>query len=248
MADATGFFITFEGIEGCGKSTQIGLLGEYLRGRGIELISTREPGSTPVGEAIRDILLNDSGEGISPTAELLLYEAARVELVGSVIKPALDDGLVVLCDRFTDSTIAYQAGGRGLDRALVEEANRMGSLGVSPELTLLLDCEVEAGLKRALKRIEANANTNTNINANINTNNEAGPEGGVGENREDRFEKEGIEFHTRVREAFLELAEAEPKRVRVIDATGEIAVIHKEICDIMDIEIASGRLGKGASQ
>lgn len=206
-----GLFITFEGVEGCGKSTQIALLGEYIGKKGLDVLTIREPGGTPTGEAVRSILLDAKSE-IGPMAELLLYEACRAELVEKVIRPALKAGKVVISDRFMDSTVAYQGFGRGLDIEAIKRLNRLAVGGTVPDLTILLDCDPEAGLRRALSRIE----------------NGKGP-------REDRFEREELTFHNRVREGFLRIAKEE-KRVSVVYASPprEIASIHGEICDIME--------------
>lgn len=205
-----GLFITFEGVEGCGKSTQIALLRDYIAKKGLEALTIREPGGTAIGEAVRQILLDSKSE-IGPMAELLLYEACRAELVLKVIRPALKSGKVVISDRFMDSTVAYQGFGRGLDIEAINRLNRLSVGETLPDLTILLDCDPEAGLRRALARIE----------------NGKGP-------KEDRFEREEIAFHTRVREGFLGIAKDE-KRVRLVDASPprEIASIHGEICDIM---------------
>lgn len=206
-----GFFITFEGIEGSGKSTQMELAKGYLRKKGADVLSLREPGGTSLGERVRSILLNSSDEPIDPWAELFLYEACRAQLVNTVIKPALASGKTVICDRFTDSTLAYQGYGRGLDLSSVAEANRLATGGLNPGLTILLDCDPEEGLKRAWSRIGA----------------------AKGE-KEDRFEKESILFHRKVRQGYLSIAGNEPGRVKVVTSKGEIASIHKEICYIID--------------
>jgi dTMP kinase len=214
-----GLFITFEGVEGCGKTTQMEMLTDHLEWKGKKVLAVREPGGTELGERVRSILLNiekeeteGESEGLDPWAELFLYEACRVQLVSKRIKPALEEGKVVICDRYTDSTVSYQGYGRGLDIDAVRSVNTLGSMGMVPDITFVLDCAPEVGLKRAGSRIES-----------IKT----GP-------REDRFEKEDIEFHNRVRDGYLKLAGKEPDRVKVIDAEREIAVIHKEICDIIE--------------
>ncbi|MFQ5735337.1 MAG: dTMP kinase [Thermodesulfobacteriota bacterium] len=210
-----GLFITFEGIEGSGKSTQMGLLKEYIESRGARVVAVREPGGTGVGERVRSILLNSGGEPMGPLAELFLYEACRAELVKDVIRPALEGGATVICDRFTDSTIAYQGYGRGLDIEAIRTLNRLAAGGLSPDVTILLDCDVEQGLGRALGRIEA----------------------ATGADKEDRFEREDVAFHRRVREGFLELSRTEA-RIRRVDASGEIPSIHRDICDIIEKELA----------
>lgn len=205
-----GLFITFEGIEGCGKSTQIGLLKGYLEDRGQKVLTVREPGGTLLGEKVRAMLLESAGEPIDPWAELFLYEACRSQLVSSVIRPALNAGKVVISDRFSDSTLAYQGFGRGLGISAVKKLNSLASSGLVPDLTFLIDCGVEEGLKRAFGRI-------------------ASAKGA----REDRFEKEDVEFHRRVREGFLGLARGE-QRIRVVDGGAEIATVHRQICDIIE--------------
>lgn len=205
-----GLLITFEGIEGCGKSTQLELLKDHLKNKGKDILTVREPGGTPLGEKVRSILLDSRSTGMDPWAELFLYEACRAELVAKVIKPALNESKTVICDRFIDSTVAYQGYGRGLDISSITEANRLATGGLKPDITILIDCDTEAGLKRAWSRINAK-------------------EG----HKEDRFEKEGLAFHKKVREGYLKLAKIEP-RIKVVDGGGEIPSIHKEICDIID--------------
>ena len=209
-----GLFITFEGIEGCGKTTQAGMLRDYLEGRGVSVLLVREPGSTEKGERIREILLNTEGEGLNPWAELFLYEASRAQLISTVIVPALEEGKVVISDRFTDSTLAYQGYGRGLDIDAIASLNRWASLGITPNLTFLIDCTPLVGLQRAWGRINSRATP--------------------GKHKEDRFEKEDLEFHQRVREGYLKIAEAQPQRIRLIDGERDVDTIHREICSIVD--------------
>jgi dTMP kinase len=198
-------FITFEGIEGCGKTTQIGYLTSYLKRTRRSFLLTREPGGTEVGEKIRQILLSSENAGIEPVAELFLYAAARVQHFRQVIQPALTEGKIVLCDRYADATLAYQGFGRGLDLAWIEEIHARTVEDVKPELTFLLDLPVEVGLKRAWKRME-----NDGI-------------------KEDRFEKETLDFHQRVREGYLTLARREPRRIIVLDGMKNEQVLHQEI-------------------
>jgi len=206
-----GLFITFEGIEGCGKSTQMALLKGYLaEKKGREVLTVREPGGTLLGEKVRAILLESGQEAPDPWAELFLYEACRAQLVSKVIKPALSAGKVVISDRFFDSTLAYQGFGRGLDRTAIKRLNAIAAEGLVPDITFLLDCRVEEGLERAFSRISSSSGA-----------------------REDRFEREDIEFHRRVRDGFLKTAKRE-RRIKVIDACAEISTVHKEICDIID--------------
>jgi len=198
-------FITFEGIEGCGKTTQIGRLAFYLEGTHRSCLLTREPGGTEVGEKIRQILLSSENTGIEPMAELFLYAAARVQHFRQVIHPALQEGKTVLCDRYADATLAYQGFGRGLDPNWIEEINARSVENAKPDLTFLLDLPVEEGLRRAWKRIEKN------------------------QIKEDRFEKEAVDFHQRVREGYLTLARKEPRRIIVLDGMKNEQSLHQEI-------------------
>ncbi len=190
-----GKFITIEGGEGVGKSTQIGALRDWLSERGLEVVLTREPGGTPRAERIRAILLEQSEEPMPASCELLLMFAARATHVENVIKPALARGAWVVCDRFIDATHAYQGGGRGFDRGLIEtlECSVLGTL--RPDLTLLLDAPVDVGAQRARSRNERSGRT-------------------------DRFELEQDAFFERVRAAYLDRARQEPNRIAVIDASG----------------------------
>ncbi|HYA14568.1 MAG TPA: dTMP kinase [Syntrophales bacterium] len=204
-----GRFISFEGIEGCGKTTQIKLAGEYLKQNNIPFIITEEPGGTPIGRRIREILLNKgAGEEICKETEILLFSAARAQHVKDVIIPSLKKGTVVLCDRFYDATIAYQGFGRGLDINLIRFLNDFSSSNIKPDLTFLFDLPVEVGLKRAVNRISRMKE-------------------GLAE---DRFEREDLEFHIRVREGYLFLARQDDKRFRIIDSARDIETIHREVC------------------
>ena len=202
--------ITFEGIEGSGKTTQIRMAGAYLKAAGTPYIITVEPGGTPLGERIREILLNRGVYPISPEAELFLFLAARSQHVRDVILPALKQGKWVLCDRFFDATLAYQGFGRGLNINFIKGHHDFSSGPLKPDRTILLDLPVEAGLGRAMDRI-----------AQIK---------GKGFALEDRFEREEREFHQKIREGYLTLAEAEPERYRIIDASREAAVVHRDVC------------------
>ena len=184
-----GIFITFEGGDGSGKTTHITFLAEALRDAGYEVLCLREPGGTDIGEILRDLVLNPDYENMSPEAELLIYEAARAQIVYEVIKPALERGAVVLCDRFYDSTIAYQAYGRGLDREFVRQANIFACQGVRPDRTIYIEtnASAEVGLERAMH----------------------GRDG-------DRIERAGVEFHDKVLQAFRDIAAASPDRVKTV--------------------------------
>jgi len=184
-----GLFITFEGGEGCGKSSQSKLLYNRLKKLAIPVLLTHEPGVTALGKKITRLLKWSSDTAISPLAELLLFNASRAQLVAEVITPALEKDTVVLCDRYADSTTAYQGYGRGLDMAVVTAVNRIGTQGLLPDLTILLDVPVEEGLARKQDK------------------------------KPDRFQTENISFHRRVREGYLKLARADPKRWLVIDGT-----------------------------
>jgi len=213
-----GFFITYEGIEGCGKSTQVRLLSEALSREGIPCTATREPGGTSIGSKIREILLNPDHKGIAPEAELLLYAADRAQHVIETIRPALNSGKVVICDRFTDATVAYQGFGRGLDASLISRLNEIASQGLKPGLTILLDCPAEIGIKRALERNSKNSHI-----------------------RDDRFEQEAMEFHNMVRRGYLAIAKDEPQRVKVVDAQKDIQSMHGEIWGIVDAFLRNNR-------
>ncbi len=188
-----GVFVTFEGGEGAGKSTQIELLADKLRARGLAVTALREPGGTVVGDRVRDLLLDPAHTGLDPRAELLLYEASRAELVAEEIVPRVAAGDVVVCDRFTDSTLAYQGFGRGLDIDGIRALNEWATGGVTPDVTILLDVDPALGLARAT---------------------------GAGA---DRLEAEDVAFHVRVREGFLALADADPTdRFVVIEADAPV--------------------------
>jgi dTMP kinase len=204
-------FITFEGVEGSGKTTQIQRLKKYLRKKSIPCKVTREPGGCPISEKIRKILLDPDHREMVPLSELFLYEAARVQHVKEVIIPFLQKGGVVLCDRFTDASAAYQGYGRGVDLAWVEKLNRFSSQGLKPDITFLLDCPSAIGLKRAIQRNRT-----------------------LGYEEQDRFEREKIEFHHRVRKGYLALAKKDPGRVKVIDTRQGEEKVFEKIRKIVD--------------
>ena len=196
-----GKLITFEGIDGCGKTTQMRLLGQYLTERSVAVVPTREPGGTELGRKVRSALLDGGAGSVEPLAELLLYAADRAQHVRRVILPALSLGKVVLSDRFYDATTVYQGYARGFDLHLVNQLNELATGGLKPDLTLLFDLDVETGLKRTRRRGDETGMT------------EAGP---------DRLDQEPVEFHERVRKAYLEIAALEPQRFRIISSGGPI--------------------------
>ena len=196
-------FITFEGIDGSGKSTQLRMLASELRLRGCEVVSTREPGGTSLGQRLREALL-DSQEQVDPLAELLLYAADRAQHVRALIRPALAAGQLVLSDRYADATVAYQGAGRGFPPALIAEVVELATGGLKPDLTLIFDLTVEESQRRAAHRVRA------------------------GE-AHDRLDAEDVIFHKRVRDAYLQIAAAEPRRVRIIDAGGSVAETQAEV-------------------
>jgi dTMP kinase len=195
-----GLFITFEGIEGCGKTTQIRLLADHLRAAGCSVVLTREPGGTPAAEAIRTILLDPAHDGLAPTTELLLYAAARAQHVHQVIRPAVGAGAVVLCDRFADSTEAYQGGGRALSQETIQTLRKVATGDTWPDCTILLDLSAAEGLSRTRSR------------------------GAL-----DRIEGEPLAFHERVRAAFLDIAAREPKRVAVVNAAASVETVAEAV-------------------
>lgn len=200
-----GRFITFEGIEGSGKTTQIQLLSNHLEERGIDHLLTREPGGTPIGNQVRALVLDPAHAAMTPTCELLLYAAARAQHIDQVIRPALADGRLVLCDRFSDATLAYQGHGRGLELGLIRSLHRIEVLSLKPDLTLIFDLEARAALERARARDTA------------------------GPSDESRFEREDLPFHERVRQGYLALAREEPARCVVLDARGSIDLVQERV-------------------
>ena len=201
-------FITLEGCEGVGKTSNMQFIKTMLKGKGIDFIETREPGGTPLGEALRAMLLGEDYKGMSDDTELMLMFAARAEHVAQVIKPALDKGQWVLCDRFTDATYAYQGGGRQLDIKRIEGLENWVLGDLRPDLTILLDAPISVGRERAGKR-----------------------------SAPDRFEQEMDGFFNRVRDTYLSRAKAEPQRVKVVDASGDLASVEKQIENIFSSRI-----------
>ena len=189
-------FVTFEGVDGSGKSTQAQLLAEWLAADGHDVVSTREPGGTPLGTRVRQLVL-DAEEQVDPLAELLLYAADRAQHVRSHVRPALDSGHVVLSDRYADATVAYQGAGRGFPDEIVSELVALATGGLMPDLTLIFDLPVDESQRRQARRTSKG-------------------------HKADRLDAEDAAFHTRVRDAYLRIAAAEPERVRVIDAAGSV--------------------------
>lgn len=200
-----GIFITFEGPEGSGKSTQLRLLAEHLCNVGHAVLETAEPGGTPIGQQIRRVLLDSKNQDLCPTAELLLMFASRAQNVDQAILPALARGEIVLCDRFTDSTLVYQGVGRGLGADLVYDVDRIACRGLVPDRTFVIDIDTETGLARARRR-----------------NDQAG-------DIETRFEDQSDAFHAQIREGYRRLAEDEPRRVKLVDGNRSPQAVAEEI-------------------
>jgi len=203
-----GTFITLEGPEGAGKTTQVKLLKKQLDELGVPHVTTRDPGGTELGKKIRSILLKTESM-VAPMAELLLYQADRAQHVAEIIRPALEDGKLVLCDRYIDSSIAYQGYGRNIDIKLIDELNALSTGGLKPSLTILFDIQSEDGLSRLHP-------------------------GG-----HDRIEREAVDFHHRVRDGYLKLAEAEPERWKILDASKPLSTVRAEL-----LKILQAKLGK----
>jgi len=197
-----GLFITFEGADGCGKTTQINLLKEYLENKGYEVLLTREPGGVGLGVKIREILLNYDGE-VSSKAEAFLFLADRAQNIDVIVNPAIEAGKIILCDRHTDSTVAYQGYGRGVNLEQIKMLNNLATGGLKPDLTYVFDIDVETSSKRVGKV-------------------------------KDRMESAGVEFHNRVREGYLTLADDEPDRVKVINAVDSIENIFEQVKEVFE--------------
>jgi dTMP kinase len=211
-----GKFITFEGLDGCGKSTQVEKLAAALRIRGLSVVITREPGGTPTAEKIRQLLLDTKTGTLSPLGELALMFASRAQHIEEVIAPALIDGRIVLCDRFTDSTEAYQGGGRKLGTEPVLELHRILCGDLQPDLTILMDSDVATSVARARRRNEAHASRNMGQEAD-----------------ENRFEKESRAFFGRVHHAYLAIAKRETERVALVDARGTAEATQRKIMEVV---------------
>lgn len=199
-------FITLEGPDGCGKTTQSKLLVQFLRERGLDVVHTREPGGTPFAEALRNLLL-DPNHKVSPVTELMLFETIRAHHVEDLVRPALKQGKIVVCDRFTDSTVAYQGYGRGLDLKEVKGLNAVATGKLAPTLTIILDLPPEAGLRRIEEKKSGRAT--------------------------DRMEREKIGFHKKVRAGFLKIARQEPRRVAVVNADQDVDAVQRAIRSII---------------
>lgn len=198
-----GIFITFEGIDGSGKSTQLRLLASFLRSRGCEIVVTREPGGTPLGLRLRAALL-DAQEQVDPLTELLVFAADRAQHVRRLLRPSLESGQVVLSDRYADATVAYQGAGRGFSPELISKIVGLATEGLKPDLTLLFDLSVDACLERTRRRTG-------------------------GKHRGDRLDAENASFHTRVRNEYLRLAKEEPGRIKLVDTSGSVEETHMHV-------------------
>jgi dTMP kinase len=215
-----GKFITFEGLDGTGKSTQMRKLAEALRATGHKVVETREPGGTATGEKIRRVLLDSKTEGLSPLAEMALMFASRAQHIAEVIQPALDRGQIVLCDRFTDSTEAYQGHGRKLGSEDVLKLHRVLCGDLQPDLTILLDSDPAMSVGRARRRnLRASHSANKNVSKH--------------HSDENRFEQQNRAFFARVQEGYLGIAAREPQRVVVVDASGAKAQTHRKIIEVV---------------
>lgn len=210
----SGTFITFEGIDGSGKSTQLRLLSGYLRMNGCDVLLTREPGGTQLGLRLRAALL-DAQEEVDPLTELLVFAADRAQHVRRLLRPSLAEGRVVISDRYADATVAYQGAGRGFPPELIEEIVKLATEGLVPDLTLLFDVQVEESTNRTTRRSS-------------------------GKNKLDRLDIETSDFHNRVREAYLKIAATEPDRVKVIDTSGAVEQTHERVKEIV-IPFLEGR-------
>lgn len=224
-----GTFITFEGIDGSGKSTQLRLLNNFLRATGCLPLVTREPGGTPVGLRLRAALL-DASEEVDPLTELLVFAADRAQHVRRVIRPALASGLIVISDRYADATVAYQGAGRGFAPELIREIVQLATEGLKPDLTVLFDLGIEESTTRTTRRSSSKASPN--------------------KPGRDRLDIEDADFYTRVRHAYLQIADAEPERVKLIDSSGPLEMTHERVKQLIipflqsrgHTEIADGRL------
>ena len=201
-----GLFITLEGIDYCGKTTQARKLASYLKMKNHTPLLIREPGGDRISEKIRKVLLNEKNAGMTPMAELLLYEASRAQLTQRVIQPVLKQGKMVICDRYSDSTLAYQGYGRGLDKKVIRYLNRIATFGLSPDLTILLDIPLAVSFERRKKE----------------------------KRREDRLERENIEFHRKIRQGYLFIARQNRKKIKIVNGTGDIDETWQRVKRVVD--------------
>jgi dTMP kinase len=208
-----GLFITLEGLDYCGKTTQARKLTSYLKMKNNSILLIREPGGDRISEKIRKILLNEKNAGMTPMTELLLYEASRAQLTQKVILPALKQEKIVVCDRYYDSTLAYQSYGRGLDNKIIRWLNQIATFGLSPDLTILIDVPVEVAMER--RETERR--------------------------KEDRLEKENIEFHRKIRQGYLKIARQNPRRIKVVDGTGDIDQTWQRVRRVVDSYLGKSR-------
>jgi dTMP kinase len=211
MTERAGRFITFEGTDGSGKSTQMSVLADRIRAKGLEVVQTQEPGGTEIGVRIRDILLDPANHRLCPVAEMLLYFAARAQNFDELILPSWNRGAVVLSDRFTDSTLAYQGEGRGLGDEVVMRLHDIACHGLQPDLTIYIDIDADESLKRARSRKEVKL---------------------------DRMEDQEAEFYVRVRNAYLRLASAHPERIKLVDGRGTISEISERVWNVVEPVLA----------
>ncbi len=202
-----GRFITFEGIDGSGKSTQLRLLAGDLRVRGLDVLTTLQPGGTPLGQRLREAFL-ETEENVHPMAELLLFAADRAQHVNFLVKPALEEGRIVISDRYSDATAAYQGAGRGFDEKIIEQVINLATGGLKPDLTLFFDIPIEKAILRTSARTDKETITN-------------------------RMDKETTDFYERVRRAYLKIAETEPRRFRIIEASGSIDEVHAKVLEVV---------------
>jgi dTMP kinase len=202
-----GIFITFEGIDGSGKSTQLRMLANFLKQRGCDIVLTREPGGTPVGNRLRAALL-DAQEEVDPLTELLVFAADRAQHVRRVLRPALESGQIVFSDRYADATTAYQGAGRGFAPELIAEIIELATEGLKPDLTLLFDLSVNDSITRTRRRVN-------------------------GQHQGDRLDGETAEFHARVRDAYLGIARAEPERVKIVETNQPVELTHERVKEIV---------------
>jgi dTMP kinase len=207
-----GFFITFEGIDFCGKTTQAKRLASYLKQKGYEVVQVREPGGERISEKIRKILLSEKNREMTHTTELLLYLASRAQLTKRVILPSLKENKIVICDRYSDSTLAYQGYGRGLNKSMVKYLNQISSSGLCPDLTILLDVPVKVCLKRKAKEKKG----------------------------KDRLENEKLEFHQKIRDGYLKIAQNRKKRIKIIDGRKDVEKTWQKVKAAVDSFLKPG--------